>query len=102
MKYSSRKVRIVVFMVVLLLIVRLKIKPDRSPANQNTRFIGKPDQGKNISYLIYISSFVGIALQFVTNVFQSWMKEKDFNTLSSALRKAELEDKLLVNMKSKE
>ncbi|XP_068669859.1 eIF5-mimic protein 2-like [Montipora capricornis] len=37
----------------------------------------------------------GIALQFVTKVFQSIVKEKDFICLTSALRKAELENKLL-------
>lgn len=37
----------------------------------------------------------GIALHFVTKVFQSIVKEKDFNSLSSTLRKAELENKLL-------
>ncbi|XP_078378726.1 eIF5-mimic protein 2-like [Oculina patagonica] len=37
----------------------------------------------------------GIALQFLTKVFQSMVKEKDFNSLSSSLRKAELENKLL-------
>ncbi|KAJ7365670.1 Basic leucine zipper and W2 domain-containing protein 2 [Desmophyllum pertusum] len=37
----------------------------------------------------------GLSLQFLTKVFQSWVKEKDFNSLSSSLRKAELENKLL-------
>ncbi|XP_020630837.1 basic leucine zipper and W2 domain-containing protein 2-like, partial [Orbicella faveolata] len=37
----------------------------------------------------------GLALQFLTKVFQSWVKEKDFASLSSSLRKAELENKLL-------
>ncbi|XP_027044516.1 eIF5-mimic protein 2 [Pocillopora verrucosa] len=37
----------------------------------------------------------GLALPFLTKVFQVWVKEKDFTSLSSALRKAELENKLL-------
>ena len=39
----------------------------------------------------------GIALKFVTKVFQTMVNEKDFACLSSALRKAELENRLLVN-----
>lgn len=37
----------------------------------------------------------GIALQFLTKVFQSVVKEKDFASLSSVIRKAELENKLM-------
>ncbi|XP_031564656.1 basic leucine zipper and W2 domain-containing protein 1-like [Actinia tenebrosa] len=37
----------------------------------------------------------GIALDFVTDLFAAWVKEKDFNSLSMALKKAELENKLL-------
>ena len=44
-----------------------------------------------------IPCYIGLALQFLTKVFQSWVKEKDFANLSSSLRKAELENKLLVS-----
>ena len=45
-----------------------------------------------------IPCYIGLALQFLTKVFQSWVKEKDFANLSSSLRKAELENKLLVSL----
>ncbi|KXJ21157.1 basic leucine zipper and W2 domain-containing protein 1 [Exaiptasia diaphana] len=37
----------------------------------------------------------GIALQFVTKVFKEWVNERDFSHLSSSLKKAELENKIL-------
>lgn len=37
----------------------------------------------------------GISLQFATKVFQAVVNEKDFNSLTSILRKAELENKLM-------
>ena len=36
-------------------------------------------------------------MQFLTKVFQSVVKEKDFTSLSSLIRKAELENKLMVS-----
>ena len=49
-------------------------------------------------YTDCIPCYIGLALQFLTKVFQSWVKEKDFANLSSSLRKAELENKLLVSL----
>lgn len=46
------------------------------------------------SYLIS----TGIALEFVTNVFKEWVNERDFSHLSSSLKKAELENKILVRI----
>ena len=40
--------------------------------------------------------YLGISLQFATKVFQAVVNEKDFNSLTSILRKAELENKLMV------
>lgn len=37
-------------------------------------------------------------MQFLTKVFQSVVKEKDFASLSSLIRRAELENKLMVSM----
>ena len=50
-------------------------------------------------FLLQLTEFfyLGLALPFLTKVFQVWVKEKDFTSLSSALRKAELENKLLVS-----
>ncbi|XP_048580258.1 eIF5-mimic protein 2 [Nematostella vectensis] len=38
----------------------------------------------------------GISLAFITKLFQAWVNEKDFNHLSLNLRKAELENKLMM------
>lgn len=37
----------------------------------------------------------GIALEFIVEVFQVWIKEKDINSLTAALRKASLDSRLM-------
>lgn len=39
--------------------------------------------------------FVGISIQFASDLFGAWLDEKDISTLASALKKAEMETKLL-------
>ena len=39
----------------------------------------------------------GVSLEFATLLFQAWLTERDINAVGSALRKAQLEGKLLVS-----
>jgi hypothetical protein len=42
--------------------------------------------------------FTGISLQFITRLFQAWLKEKkDAASIISTLKKNEMDDKLLVS-----
>lgn len=43
-----------------------------------------------------LSYYTGIAASFAVKLFKAWIAEKDANALTSALRKASLDKKLLV------
>lgn len=43
-----------------------------------------------------LSCYTGIAASFAVKLFKAWIAEKDANAVTSALRKASLDKKLLV------
>ena len=47
--------------------------------------------------LICVCWFSGLALEFATHLFRSWLVDKDINNISQALKRAGLEGKLLVS-----
>lgn len=46
----------------------------------------------------FVLSQTGIAASFAVKLFKAWMAEKDANSVTSALRKANLDKRLLVSI----
>lgn len=52
---------------------------------------------KSAEAWFYVFSQTGIAASFAVKLFKAWMAEKDANSVTSALRKANLDKRLLVS-----
>lgn len=55
---------------------------------------------KEISFSLFFFLVSGIAASFAVKLFKAWMAEKDANSVTSSLRKANLDKRLLVSVRA--
>lgn len=67
----------------------------------DTAVLGGQLSGKDYPtrYLPVITFVTGISLEFATVMFRAWLEEKDINAVFAALKKSQMDSRLLVRLR---